>query len=206
MENKEIEEIYNLTFGGLTLFYRDANLTENLISKYEVGQILLEKGFTDMSYKGGGITTNCRFLIASAFGKDVSSIMPETMEFGRRMLKSSSCFKVLDIYRIDNKTQIFLLNIPESTIDFFQNVTSNIEKDITEKARESFDNKINLEPISELQKKDWKDLTDFPIGMSDKGIFFYQSKEENPKSSQNNDTEKIKNVEVEKNKPWWKFW
>lgn len=42
MDNKQIEEIYNQTFGGLTLFYRDILLMEDLISKYKVEQILIE--------------------------------------------------------------------------------------------------------------------------------------------------------------------
>ena len=61
MNNKQIEEIYNQTFGGRTLFYRDTTLPDHLISKYTVGQILTERGFTDMSYRGGGISTNLRY-------------------------------------------------------------------------------------------------------------------------------------------------
>jgi hypothetical protein len=71
MDNKKVEEIYNQTFAGLTLFYRDTTLSETLISKYHVGQILTERGFTDMSYKGGGLATNFRYLIASAHAKDL---------------------------------------------------------------------------------------------------------------------------------------
>jgi hypothetical protein len=194
MENNEIEKIYNETFGGLTLYYRDTNLSEDLISKYQIGQILIERGFTDMSYKGGGISSNCRYLIASAFGKEAPRFMPSFKECGRIMLKSNSFFKILDIYKIEDKTQIFLLNIPENYVDFFSNSKSNIEDDIIKKAKESFENKINSEPIEELQKKIWKDMTEFPLGMNEKGIFFYQPKEENSISQKN------------KNKNWWKFW
>ncbi len=198
MNHKEIAEIYNQTFGGLTLFYRDTNLSEDLISKYEVGQILLERGFTDMSFKGGGISTNCRYLIASAFGKNVSSIMPETIEFGHTMLASGAYFKVLDIYKLNGKSQIFLLNIPKNAIDFFSKATSNIENDIVIKARESFDAKINSEPIAELEKEVWKDRIDFPIGMDEKGAFFNQN------ITQNNSD--IKPNSLSKSKTWWKFW
>ena len=88
----------------------------------------MERGFTDMSFKGGGISTNCRYLIASAFGKDVSSIMPDTVEFGHTMLPSGAFFKVLDIYNIEDKSQIFLLNIPENTAEFFDKATSKYRK------------------------------------------------------------------------------
>lgn len=184
MDTQKITEIYNKTFAGLTLFYRDVELDENLIQKYQTGQILEEKGFTDISYKGGGITTNLRYLIASSFAKDVSSIMPDTVDCGRVMLSSGSYFKVIDIYKIGQKTQICLLNILKEDVDFFYNAKSNIEDEIVQKARESFDTKIKNDPIPELQSQMWKDITNFPIGMSDSGEFFYSPKK----------------------KPSWKFW
>jgi hypothetical protein len=173
MDNKKIEEIYNQTFSGLTLFYRDTTMSENLISKYKVGQILTERGFTDMSYKGGGLTTNFRYLIASANAKDLSVFNPDSAKFGHVLLSSNAFFKVLDIYKIGDKTQVFLLEIPANAIDFFARATSNIEDDITKKARDSFDTKINAEPISELQTTEWKERTEFPIGMNNNGDFFY---------------------------------
>ncbi len=198
MNNKEIAEIYNQTFGGLTLFYRDTTLSEDLISKYKAGQILFERGFTDMSFKSGGLSSNCRYLIASAFGKDVSSIMPDTIEFGHIMLGSGAFFKVLDVYKIGDKSQIFLLNIPENVIGFFQKATSSVENDIVIKARENFDSKINSEPLTELQKNEWKDRTQFPIGMNEKGEFFFGMD-----NTSNSDT---KNILQKENKSWWKFW
>lgn len=175
MDNKQIEEIYNQTFSGLTLFYRDTTLNENLISKYQVGQILTERGFTDMSYKGGGLATNFRYLIASANAKDLSAFNPDSKRFGHVLLSSNAFFKVLDIYKIGDKTQVFLLEIPATAADFFASTTSNIEEDITKKARERFDTKINSEPIAELQTNEWRKRTEFPIGMNDKGEFFYQA-------------------------------
>ena len=175
MDNKQIEEIYKQTFGGLTLFYRDTTLSEKLISKYSVGQILTERGFTDISYKGGGLTTNFRYLIASANAKDLSAFNPDNAKFGHVLLSSNAFFKVLDIYKIGEKTQIFILEIPATAVDFFASVISNIEEDIIKKARENFDMKINSEPIAELQTQEWKERTEFPIGMNDKGEFFYNS-------------------------------
>lgn len=203
MDNKQIEEIYNQTFGGLTLFYRDTTLSESLISKYQIGQILTERGFTDMTYKGGGLSTNFRYLIASANGKDLSVLNPNSAQFGHIILLSNAFFKILDIYKIGNKTQVFLLEIPENSVDFFANTTSNIEEDIIKKARESFDNKINVDPIPELQTEEWKQRTEFPIGMSDKGELFYQSNTKN--EVLNEKTNKIQ-TESEQEKPWWKFW
>ena len=208
MENKQIEEIYNQTFSGLTLFYRDTTLSENLISKYKIGQILTERGFTDMSYKGGGLATNFRYLIASANAKDLSALNPESTQFGHVLLSSNAFFKVLDIYKIGDKTQVFLLEIPETAVNFFTSTTSSVEVDITKKARDGFEVKINSEPIAELQTKEWKERTEFPIGMNDKGEFFYQA-ENKVTSSENSKQEENKTQsynETQQDKPWWKFW
>src|SRR5690606_18841919 len=101
--------------------------SENLISRYQIGQILTERGFTDMSYKGGGLTTNFRYLIASANAKDLSAFNPDAAQFGHVLLSSNTFLKVLDIYKIGNKTQVFLLEIPETAVDFFASVTSCVE-------------------------------------------------------------------------------
>lgn len=193
MDKKQVEEIYNKTFAGLSLFYRDAELPDGLISKYQKGQILNERGFTDMSYKGGGLTTNCRYLIASSNGRDVSVLDPNSEKFGHIMLKSNAFFKVLDVYKLKNKTQVFLLDIPSEAIDFFSETTSNIEDQIIEKAREHLDLKIDEAPVPELQTKEWRERTDFPLGMNNKGEFFYQKEE----SKQEN---------LKPKKPRWKFW
>ncbi len=172
MDDKEIEEIYNQTFPGLAFFSRDTNLSESLIERYYVGQILLERGFTDMTFKRGGLTSSTRYLIASANGRDVSSIVPEAELFGLVILKRSSHFKVLDIHRHKHKVQILLLEIPGNALDFFSRTKSNIEEKVIKMAREDFDKKWNAEPIAELQSKEWVERTAFPIGMNDSGDFF----------------------------------
>lgn len=208
MDNKQIEEIYNQTFSGLTLFYRDTVLAENLISKYRIGQILNERGFTDMSYKGGGLETNFRYLIASANAKDLSAFNPISKQFGLVILSSNSFFKVLDVYKVADKTQVFLLQIPETAVDFFASSTSNIEEDIVKKARESFDTKIKLKPIAELQTKEWRERTEFPIGMNDKGELFYQNGSEvsRTESAMLQGVSAIGEKEIREERPWWKFW
>ena len=174
MNNQELEALFNQTFSGLTLFYRDANLNENLISKYHVGQIIMERGFTDMSYKGGGLSSNFRYLIASSNGKDLSMFNPDAKKFGHIVLTSNAYFKVLDIYKIGNKTQLFLLNIPEQGIAVFKKTKTTIEDEIIQKARKSFDEKNNADVIVELESKEWRERTEFPLGMNNDGEFFYE--------------------------------
>lgn len=206
MDDKKIEEIFNETFSGLTLFYRDTTLSENLISKYQVGQIIMERGFTDMTFMGGGLKSNFRYLIASAFGKDHSAFNPDASKVGHIVLTSNAYFKVLDIYPVDNKIQVFLLNIPENAVDLFYSATTNIETDIIQKARESFDSKKDLEPIKELQNYDWRERTKFPIGMNANGILFFNNSQIKQISIDQTITKNEIEENIQEKKAWWKFW
>ncbi|OJJ17017.1 hypothetical protein BKI52_30330 [marine bacterium AO1-C] len=171
MTNEEIQEIMNATFSGLAIFCRDLTLNENLVSKYEPNQILVERGFTDLTYKIGGMTTNCRYLVASSQGKDLSMLSPNP-EFGHIVIQSGAFFKVLDIQKENGKTQILLLNIPPEGVNIFASSKINIEDQIIEKGIEVFKQSIASEALPELQAKDWVERTSFPIGMTEEGVFF----------------------------------
>ncbi|PXY44631.1 hypothetical protein [Flavobacterium hydrophilum] len=206
MKNKRIKETLDETFSDLKLFYRDTNLTDNLIEKYKVGQIIKEKGFTDMTSIGGGLLGNFRYLIASANAKDLSKFNPGSAKIGHFLLDEITFFKVLDIQKINTKTQVFLLHIPDNSLSLFKNSTSNIEEEITEKARQKFSSKINSPLIPELQTEDWKERIKSPIGMNDLGEMFFDDSTIK--------TEELKRIEINKDKktieinkkPWWKIW
>ncbi|AXB55691.1 hypothetical protein [Flavobacterium fluviale] len=206
MKNSRLKTIYHETFSGLKLFYRDTTLSEDLISKYKIGQIIQEKGFTDMSSIGGGLSGNLRYLIASSHPKDLSKFNPDSAKVGHFLLDSIAYFKILDIQKIEGKTQIFLLNIPDNSISLFKNSSSNLEEEIIEKARKKFIDKRNIALIPELQTENWKERTKSPLGMSDIGELFFDDskiKTESPKRIDVDITKKV--IEINK-KSWWKFW
>lgn len=206
MKNERLKTMYHETFSGLKLFYRDTNLPESLILNYKIGQIIQEKGFTDMSSIGGGLSGNFRYLIASAQAKDLSKFNPDSGKIGHFLLDSITYFKVLDIQKIGDKTQVFLLNIPDNSISLFKNSSSNLEEEIIEKAQKRFREKIDGDLIPELQTENWKERTKSPLGMSDSGELFFDDskiKIETPKRIDIDVSKKI--IEINK-KPWWKIW
>jgi len=173
MTNEQIEEILNGTFAGLALFYRDTNLTDKQLSAYKTGMILQERGFTDASYRGGGLITSHRFLIASARAKNASMFEHGT-NWGLVIMNSGSYFKVLDIYAVGDKTQITLLHIPEEGVDFFSRAKINIEDDIVQKARQGFEQKLALPPVPELTTEEWLSRTKQPVGINADGEPYYR--------------------------------
>ncbi|OIV43531.1 hypothetical protein [Flavobacterium johnsoniae] len=206
MKNTRLKAIYNETFSGLKLFYRDTNLSENLISNYKIGQIIQEKGFTDMTSLGGGLSNNIRYLIASAHPKDLSKFNPDSAKIGHFLLDTIAYFKVLDIQKIGDKTQVFLLNIPDNSLSLFKNSTSNLEEEIIEKAQKRFREKIDLPLIPELQTQEWKERTKLPLGMSESGELFFDDSKIKTESQKRIDVDITKKVIEINKKPWWKFW
>lgn len=206
MKNERLRTIYHETFSGLKLFYRDTNLSENLISNYKIGQIIQEKGFTDMSSIGGGLSGNLRYLIASAHAKDLSKFNPDSAKNGHFLLDSIAYFKVLDIQKMDDKTQVFLLNIPDNSISLFKNSSSNLEEEIIEKAQKRFREKIEAPLIPELQTENWKERTKLPLGMNENGELFFDDSKIKTESTKRIDVDVTKKVIAINKKPWWKFW
>lgn len=80
-------------------------------------------------------------------------------------------YKVLDIYQIQDKTQIFLLHFDEIYLNTFYNSNSNIEDQIIEMGRASFDQKIAMKPNEVLYGEEWLKRTKHPVGMRE-GNFF----------------------------------
>jgi len=167
----KLEEIYTATYSGLTMYYRDTNLPEELINRYKIDTIIREESYIAISYTAGGLTKSVRFAIASNKAKDMSLTVPQAAQFGAFSLEPNAYFKVLDLYQIDDQVQIFLLHFPEEHLEAFYGVKTNIEAQIIEKARKSFEEKVDAPFINIHLTEQWLGITQFPIGMNDSGHF-----------------------------------
>lgn len=167
---EKIEQILNMTFPGLVMLYRDANLG-SLGDLYQVGMIIREKGFTDASCRGGGLVTSHRFAILSNHAFDASEHEHGT-HWGLRILQRDSYFKVLDVYKQQEKTLISLLHLPAEYWQFFRNVRTNLDEQVIASARKRFDEHLSAAPIQDLAQDDWLERCRFPLGMSDSGNLF----------------------------------
>ena len=174
MTNEEVEKIINEVFPGLTLYYRDTDLSSELIANYQAKQILLEPAFIDCSYLGGYPTGNLRYLIASNKAADLGRLQPEVAKYGMMVINAGSFFKVLDVYEIDGYTQVLLLHIPSQAVDFFKITNSNLEQTVIDKCRALFEKRMTDEVIPALNEEGWRQRVDFPIGMSKEGKIYFQ--------------------------------
>lgn len=169
---KNTEAIFNWTYPGATLYYRDCNLENKVLELYKEGQILRNGYFLDVSYKGGGTDKNTRFIIASSKAAKLYEINPDVEKYGHCCINANSYFKILNIYKLKDKTQIFLLHIPANGIEYFSNVSSNIDEQFIARAKKSFDEKAEINPIPELLEKNWVERTNFPVGMDGYNKFY----------------------------------
>ena len=132
------EEIFNWTYPGATLYYKDCNLDNSVINKFQEGQILRNGYFLDVSWKGAGLDKNTRFIIASSKAAKLYEINPDVEKFGHCCINANSYFKVMNIYQLKDKTQIFLLHIPAKGLNYFSKVISNIDNQFVERAKKKF--------------------------------------------------------------------
>ncbi|MDD4795394.1 MAG: hypothetical protein PHG03_02415 [Bacilli bacterium] len=170
--NKEIEDIINNTFSGLTMFVKDINLDE-ILENYNIpGIILREKAYVDATAIIGGISTTHRYCILSNHMCDLSQIVPETLQ-GHCLSKRDGHFKVLKKIKFRDKTLIILLHLPDDeTWKLFENSKINLEDEMISKTIEIANKKFNLEPIKEFSTKEWLKRCSLPIGMNKEDIKF----------------------------------
>ena len=171
LDSEYIETVVNQTYPGLTMYVRDANLSDKISKKYKKGLILREKAFCDTSSRVMGMVTTHRYGILSNHMADLSEFEHGT-NWGLHVAKSDSRFKVLENYEYKGKTLILLLHLPDNGWKVFEKIKINIDVDITPDSIKRFKNKCLKEPIPELGSKDWLERCQFPIGMDENGNWF----------------------------------
>ena len=164
IEVKQYEDACNRIFPGLQMFVRDTFLAKETEEKYIIGKIIKEPTFCDVSCRVGGIITTHRYAILSNHFVNFSEFEHGT-NWGLFVCKRNSFFKVLDIHKINGKTQISLLHLDDNW-RLFENNCSNVEEDIIKMCRERFKNKYNMPPIPELATKTWLERLIYPIGIN----------------------------------------
>ncbi|MFN8398354.1 MAG: hypothetical protein U0176_27340 [Bacteroidia bacterium] len=166
----QINTAIEMTIGDQESFFRDANLTEASKRLYRKGIVFEEEGFIDVSEWEGGLAATCRYHIVSSISNNYSASFPN---YGAWTIPRGSYFKVLDIHTIGDYTQITLLQIPKMALDYFATRDHEEEAEIVARSRVSFTDNLQKLPVKELSDSYWLRRTEFPLGISDEGTFFY---------------------------------
>ena len=177
-----IEKFANWTLPGVQFYYRDTNALAKAEDIYHVGDIVRAGFFVDVTTKLLRPTTKTRFLIASAHAAPLCEIddlcqqNPNVNKWGWCVLHPNSYFKVMDVYKVGNVTQVFLLHIPptaailvgrsEMAMKFINEATGS-EHTLVGMARKSLDEKVTMDVHPRSLDKEWMERTAHPVGLDD---------------------------------------
>lgn len=177
-----IEKFANWTMPGLQFYYRDTDALDKAEDTYHVGDIVRGGFFIDVTTKLLRPTTKTRFLIASAHAAPLCEIddlcrqNPNVKKWGMNVLHPNSYFKVMDVYKVGNVTQVFLLHIPptaailvgrsEMVMKFINEATGS-EHTLIGMARKSLDEKVTMDVHPRSLDKEWVERTAHPVGLDD---------------------------------------
>ena len=159
--------VYKAAYENTGLFVHDINLPKEWADKYEIGALIKERGFVDMTNKIGQMTTSHRYAIISNHVANFSQFEQET-NWNLHTAAPSSKFKVLDVFTYNEKTQILLLHLIGNLEDFFVD-NATIDEDYVALARKIFVESFEKEIIEEVNTDEWLERCSFPIGMDNEG-------------------------------------
>lgn len=159
--------VYKAAYENTGLFVHDINLPKEWADKYEIGALIKERGFVDMTNKIGQMTTSHRYAIISNHVANFSQFEDGT-NWNLHTAAPNSKFKVLDVYEFNGKTQILLLHLIENLEDFFFD-DDTIDGEYVDIARKIFEDSFKKEKIEEVNTPEWLERCSFPIGMDNDG-------------------------------------
>ena len=194
-----IQDVLNWTFSGSRFYYRDTDEDFDVEKTYKVGQIIRAGFFIDTSLNAKKPNSRVRFIIGSShaaeiYKTDMNSPLTKACELC--VFHPNSYFKVMDIYKVKDQYQIFLLHIPMHGIPILENANFEFNFEggengvdyFVNRARASFDEKLKMTPDEKLESPEWKDRTGAPVGTKSDGSLF-GLEFEYPKTKQMNDLE-----------------
>ena len=159
--------VYKATYENSGLFVRDINLPKEFEEKYEIGALIKEKAFVDMTPKIGQMTTSHRYAIISNHVANLSQMIQDS-KWDLHTANLDSKFKVLDIFTYNEKTQILLLHLIDNLEDFFVD-NDTIDEECVFWARNIFVESFESEMIEDVNSDEWLERCSFPIGMDNEG-------------------------------------
>ena len=196
MENDDVK-LYecscNHIFPGLQMFARDTFLSKEIEEKYIINKVIREPTYCDVSARVGGLITSHRYAILSNRFVDFGHFEHGT-NWGLHVCKSGSFFKILDIFKVEDKTQISLLHLDENW-KLFEKCESIVEQDIIKMSRERFLKKYKTHPIPELATKKWLERLVYPIGINTDGNYISLAELKINKNADPKVLEQIRNMD-----------
>lgn len=177
---KYFEDFCNWTFPGMQFFYRDTDAEFDVETTYKIGDVFRAGFYIDATAKLQKPNKKVRFIIGSAHAAQLyENLDPDSdlnlKKWGLCVFHFNSYFKVMDIYRKDGVTQIFLLHIPHSALTIFGQgpLTVKMIEDTTEEesaagyARLSLDEKLQQDLHPRSLDEEWCRRTEHPIGLDE---------------------------------------
>lgn len=171
MKNRQdMEQIINLTYPGLRLLVRDANL-RRAAEKYAIGMLLHQPGETEASLLCGGLCNPHRYAILSNHFLEASE-PADHADPGLCSIPAGAHFKVLDVYRKKGSTQVALLHLPKAHWRFFEDVSTNLDELLVDYLRKRFDHALMQPPYPALMDIALRKRMDHLVGMTDLGAVY----------------------------------
>ena len=184
--NKFMENCINWMLPGLQFYYRDTDAIDNADEIYKVGETIRAGFFIDVTTKLLRPIHKTRYIIASAHVapfheiKDIVEKNPAIAEWNLCTLHYNSYFKVMDIYKKEGVTQVFLLHIPENmarllredfNMDFVDEALGE-NNSLKAIARASLDEKMKMDVHPRSLDPTWCERMEAPVGLTAEGDFF----------------------------------
>jgi hypothetical protein len=73
-DSDALGQLWKETFTNVGFFYRDADLADEVLEKYQQGMIIQERAYVDCSYLEGGLTARHRYVIITGKARDLQAL------------------------------------------------------------------------------------------------------------------------------------